>query len=63
MFIKFLACIIVQAILVDPIYEVNPLTALVDLATKLLLHPLSRLVQGFIQDLVIEADGQLSFGY
>ena len=31
-----------QAILVDPIYEVNPLTALVDLATKLLLYPLSR---------------------
>jgi len=32
-----------KAILVDPIYEVNPLTALVDLATKLLLHPLSSL--------------------
>jgi len=32
-----------KAILVDPIYEVNPLTALVDLIIKLLLHPLSRL--------------------
>merc|ERR1712106_638762 len=32
-----------KAILVDPIYEVNPLTALVDLVTKLLLHPLSSL--------------------
>jgi len=32
-----------KAILVDPIYEVNPLTALVDLATKLLLTPLSSL--------------------
>eukprot|EP00092_Neocalanus_flemingeri_P018229 GFUD01019729.1.p1 GENE.GFUD01019729.1~~GFUD01019729.1.p1 ORF type:complete len:572 (+),score=123.07 GFUD01019729.1:68-1783(+) len=32
-----------KAILVDPIYEVNPLTALVDLATKLVLHPLSSL--------------------
>lgn len=32
-----------KAILVDPIYEVNPLTALVDLSTKLLLHPLSSL--------------------
>ena len=31
-----------QAILVDPIYEVNPLTALVDLITKLVLHPVSR---------------------
>ena len=31
-----------QAIMVDPVYEVNPLTALVDLLTKLLLHPLSR---------------------
>jgi len=32
-----------KAIMVDPIYEVNPLTALVDLATKLLLQPLSSL--------------------
>lgn len=32
-----------KAILVDPIYEVNPLTAVVDLITKLLLHPLSSL--------------------
>jgi len=32
-----------KAIMVDPVYEVNPLTALVDLATKLLLHPLSSL--------------------
>jgi len=32
-----------KAILVDPVYEVNPLTALVDLLTKLLLHPLSSL--------------------
>ena len=31
-----------QAIMVDPVYEVNPLTALVDLLTKLILHPLSR---------------------
>jgi len=32
-----------KAIMVDPVYEVNPLTALVDLLTKLLLHPLSSL--------------------
>jgi hypothetical protein len=32
-----------KAIMVDPIYEVNPATALVDLVTKLLLHPLSSL--------------------
>jgi len=32
-----------KAIMVDPVYEVNPLTALVDLSTKLLLHPLSSL--------------------
>merc|ERR1719369_670209 len=32
-----------KAMLVDPIYEVNPATALVDLVTKLLLHPLSSL--------------------
>ena len=36
--------VIVQAMLVDPIYEVNPATALVDLVTKLILHPLSRYV-------------------
>jgi len=30
-----------KAILVDPIYEVNPATALVDLITKIILHPLS----------------------
>ena len=30
--------------LVDPIYEVNPATALVDLVTKIILHPLSRYV-------------------
>ena len=34
--------LLLQAIMVDPVYEVNPLTALVDLSTKLLLHPLSR---------------------
>jgi len=32
-----------KTIMVDPIYEINPLTALVDLLTKLLLHPLSSL--------------------
>jgi len=32
-----------KAMLVDPIYEVNPLTAMVDLTTTLLLHPLSSL--------------------
>ena len=31
--------------LVDPIYEVNPATALVDLVTKIILHPLSRYVK------------------
>ena len=31
-----------QALLVDPIYEINPLTTLVDLCTKLVLHPLSK---------------------
>ena len=28
--------------MVDPVYEVNPLTAVVDLVTTLVLHPLSR---------------------
>jgi len=32
-----------KAMLVDPIYEVNPATALVDLVTKIILHPLSSL--------------------
>jgi len=32
-----------KTIMVDPVYEVNPLTALVDLLTKLILHPLSSL--------------------
>jgi len=31
-----------EALMVDPLFEVNPLTAAVDLATNLLLHPLSR---------------------
>ena len=33
---------LVQALLVDPIYEINPLTALVDLITKIILHPLTK---------------------
>jgi len=32
-----------EAIMVDPLYEVNPLTAAVDLLTNLLLHPMSAL--------------------
>jgi len=32
-----------KALLVDPIYEINPLTALVDLITKIILHPLTKL--------------------
>lgn len=32
-----------EAIMVDPLYEVNPLTAAVDLAANLLLHPMSKL--------------------
>jgi len=32
-----------KAIMVDPVYEVNPLTAVVDLVTTLVLHPLSSL--------------------
>ena len=31
-----------EAIMVDPLYEVNPLTALVDLTSNLLLVPLSK---------------------
>ena len=41
-----------QAIMVDPVYEVNPLTALVDLLTKLILLPLSRWDWFLLQDML-----------
>ena len=33
---------LLKDLLVDPIYEINPLTALVDLITKIILHPLTK---------------------
>jgi len=44
-------------IMVDPIYEVNPMVALVDLVTSLILHPLSSLGQnvGFMFSGLLEA--------